>query len=127
MTLSFTATRPRRRRPDLTPMIDVVFLLLIFFMLASRFGTDQTVPLALAGQGAGYSGPPRLVEVGPASVALNGVTLQPDTLSAALRPLMQSQDDAIILRPGEYTSLQDMITVMDDLAAAGFTRLILVE
>ena len=28
----------RSRKPSLTPMIDVVFLLLVFFMLAARFG-----------------------------------------------------------------------------------------
>jgi biopolymer transport protein ExbB len=40
--------RPRiRRRISLTPMIDVVFLLLVFFMLAARFGQDQALPLAI--------------------------------------------------------------------------------
>lgn len=35
----FRLGAPRRtRRPSLTPMIDAVFLLLVFFMLASRFG-----------------------------------------------------------------------------------------
>ena len=46
------ATQSRRRTPSLTPMIDVVFLLLVFFMLASRFGVDMEIPLNLAGQGA---------------------------------------------------------------------------
>ncbi|NSY41645.1 biopolymer transporter ExbD, partial [Leisingera sp. ANG59] len=31
---------------SLTPMIDVVFLLLVFFMLASRFGMDTVLQLA---------------------------------------------------------------------------------
>ena len=43
--LQFGPPRPRRK-PSLTPMIDVVFLLLVFFMLAARFGQD--VGLALA-------------------------------------------------------------------------------
>ncbi|MFC6760360.1 ExbD/TolR family protein [Sulfitobacter porphyrae] len=42
---SFAIARPRRR-PGLTPMIDVVFLLLVFFMLASRFGQDRALPLS---------------------------------------------------------------------------------
>ena len=34
----FTFEEPHKvRRPSLTPMIDVVFLLLVFFMLAARF------------------------------------------------------------------------------------------
>ncbi|NDG47206.1 MAG: biopolymer transporter ExbD, partial [Flavobacteriia bacterium] len=34
-----------RRRPSLTPIIDVVFLLLVFFMLASTFTVDKKVNL----------------------------------------------------------------------------------
>ena len=37
-----------RRRANFTPMIDVVFLLLIFFMMISRFGDSHALPLALA-------------------------------------------------------------------------------
>lgn len=33
---------PPRRRPSLTPMIDVIFLLVVFFMLAARFGAEGT-------------------------------------------------------------------------------------
>ena len=39
----------RRRRIGLTPMIDVVFLLLVFFMLAARFGGTDAIPLTLTG------------------------------------------------------------------------------
>ena len=46
---AFASHRPRRK-PSLTPMIDVVFLLLVFFMLASRFGQDNILPL-VAGTG----------------------------------------------------------------------------
>jgi biopolymer transport protein ExbD len=42
------ASRGRARRgPGLTPLIDVVFLLLVFFMLASRFETEALLPLAV--------------------------------------------------------------------------------
>ena len=63
----------RRRGLNLTPMIDVVFLLLVFFMLVSRFGQLDGVPLALAGGAApGWSGAPRLVDVRPDGLSLNG-------------------------------------------------------
>ncbi len=47
--------RPVRRRGvmNLTPLIDVVFLLLVFFMLASTFLKFGSVPLETAGGGAG--------------------------------------------------------------------------
>lgn len=124
--ISFGMDRPRRR-PNLTPMIDVVFLLLVFFMLASRFGVDHALPLAAAGAGGGYSGPPRLVELREDGLTLNGVAIAPEALEAGLSALMQGPDDAIVLRPRDGVTLQGLVVVMDDLAAAGFTRLVLVE
>jgi len=38
---------------DLTPMLDVVFLLLIFFMVSTRFESVREVPIALPQVGAG--------------------------------------------------------------------------
>jgi biopolymer transport protein ExbD len=124
--ISFGADRPRRR-PNLTPMIDVVFLLLIFFMLSSRFGIDRALPLSVAGGGGAYSGPPRLVELDGTGLALNGVAMAPDALVAALRGLTQAPGDAIILRARGGADLQALVRVMDTLAQAGFTRLVLVD
>ena len=88
-------TRPRRR-PNLTPMIDVVLLLLVFFMMVSRFGGVQGVPLALAAPGGqvDWSGPPRLVDVLPQGVLLNGVPVAAEALATALAPLMAAPTDA---------------------------------
>ncbi|AMY68090.1 ExbD/TolR family protein [Frigidibacter mobilis] len=122
----FGADRPRRR-PNLTPMIDVVFLLLVFFMLASRFGTDMTLPLTVAGQGGGYSGPPRLVDISPEALSLNGSPIAPEVLAEALAALTEDPGDAIVLRARDEATLQQVIAVMDVLKAAGFTRLVLVE
>ena len=116
-----------RRRPNLTPMIDVVFLLLIFFMLASRFGVDRALPLAAAGSAGEYSGPPRLVELTPTGLSLNGIPVTSDGLADALAPLMQSPDDVIILRARDGADLQALVAVMDRLGTAGLARLVLVE
>ncbi|MFA5539335.1 MAG: biopolymer transporter ExbD [Gemmobacter sp.] len=123
---NFGEPRPRRR-PNLTPMIDVVFLLLIFFMLVSRFGADRVVPLMAAGEGDGWSGPPRLVSIAPGGLALNGVPVAPEGLAAALAPLVADPSDPVILRPQEGVSVQETVLVMDLLGAAGFSRLVLVE
>lgn len=125
----FAFGAPRRpRRPSLTPMIDVVFLLLVFFMLAARFDTGAALPLSLpSGTGAAYSGPPRLVEVTARGVMLNGAPLPEAGLVAALAPLMQGPDDTIVLRPRAGAGVQDVVTVIDRLRGAGFTALTLVE
>ena len=116
-----------RRRPNLTPMIDVVFLLLVFFMLASRFGTDRSLPLAVAGQGSGYAGPPRLVDIAPEALLLNGAPIAPEALAGALAALTEDPGDLIVLRARDEAPLQRVIAVMDQLAGAGFSRLALVE
>jgi biopolymer transport protein ExbD len=124
--MRFGPDRPRRR-PNLTPMIDVVFLLLVFFMLVSRFGVDRVLPLSMAGGGGGWSGPPRLVDVAPDALALNGVPVGADALAGALAPLMAGPDDPVVLRARDGAPLQALVTVMEALGAAGFTRLVLVE
>ena len=78
----------RRRRPSLTPMIDVVFLLLIFFMLVARFGVDKVIDINLPsalGQSSQYEGAPRLVEIKSGNiVSLNGTQIPLDQLSSCL-------------------------------------------
>ncbi|TMV56359.1 biopolymer transporter ExbD [Thioclava sp. BHET1] len=124
---AFTEDRPRRR-PSLTPMIDVVFLLLVFFMLAARFGTDTELPLQIAGHGgAAYSGPPRLVGIAPDGLKLNGVAMAQADLIAQLHDLTKTPGDLIVLRPLDGASLQAIVAAMDALKSSGFTDLVLVE
>ncbi|ASP22885.1 biopolymer transport protein ExbD/TolR [Antarctobacter heliothermus] len=120
-------TSPRRRRPSLTPMIDVVFLLLVFFMLVARFGGTDGISLLLSapGEETPYSGPPRLVSVLPDGLALNGQTVS--DLPAALAPLMTTQDDLIVIRPVPGTGVARLVEVLNTLREAGFARLAVVE
>ena len=124
----FAFAVPRRtRRPALTPLIDVVFLLLVFFMLASQFGREGAMDLS-ASDGAGdYAGPPRLVAILPDGVTLNGVALAEAGLADALQDLVASPDDAIVLQGADGADVQRLADIVTDLTAAGFTRLILVE
>lgn len=118
----------RRRRLNLTPMIDVVLLLLVFFMMVSRFGGMHGMPLAVAGSGgASWSGPPRLVTLGDAGVMLNGAAVPVEGLVAALRPLMATEADPVVLRTGEAAPVQMLVTVLDALRAGGITRVIVVD
>lgn len=43
--------RKRAARISLTPLIDVVFILLLFFMLTTRFGQQQAMAIDLPGTG----------------------------------------------------------------------------
>jgi len=120
----------RGRRPSLTPLVDVVFLLLVFFMLASRFAVDRSislVPPRPAAEGERYEGAPRYVTVSAEGLALNGAPVTLDGLAEALAPLMPSRDAAIVIRGAEDATLQQMVVVLDTLAAAGMTALVIAE
>ena len=106
----------RRRRPSLTPMIDVVFLLLIFFMLVARFGVDKVIDINLPsalGQSSQYEGSPRLVEIKSGNlVSLNGFDFPLDQLSSKLSQLMPSPNALIIVRNSAEANTQDLLDVL---------------
>ncbi|MBF9060968.1 biopolymer transporter ExbD [Rhodobacterales bacterium HKCCSP123] len=109
-------------------MIDVVFLLLVFFMLAARFGQEGALDLSLAGGGAGtWAGPPRLVQLGEDGLRLNGVARDEQGLIQALTGLVGSETDLILIQPDEGAALQRLLDTMALLQGAGFTNLALVE
>jgi biopolymer transport protein ExbD len=124
---AFAAPRPRRR-PSLTPMIDVVFLLLVFFMLAARFGHDTHLPLTLGGGGAvDWQGPPRLVSVLPDGLRLNGLPVATADLAGALAPLMPDAQAPVLLRAEDGADLGRLVAVIDAMRGAGITQLVVVE
>ena len=106
----------RRRRPSLTPMIDVVFLLLIFFMLVARFGVDKVIDINLPsalGQSSQYEGAPRLVEIKSGNIVLlNGTQISLDQLSSKLSQLMPSPNAMIIVRSSAEANTQDLLDVL---------------
>lgn len=127
MSFRFAPARARRR-PSLTPMIDVVFLLLVFFMLAARFGNEGVLDLRIAGGGAGdWQGPPRLVRIETETLRLNGRDMDEAALVSSLRSLTETQSDLILIQPSEGVALQRLLDVMTTLEGAGFSALALVD
>ena len=126
--LDLARERPHRR-PSLTPMVDVVFLLLVFFMLAARFGVDRVIPLAPPAEtrGGTYEGAPRLVSVTPDAILLNGRPVAAEALAGALGPLMPGPGAAVVVRARDGAALHRLVGVLDGLRAAGFTNLVLAE
>ena len=126
MSFRFAPARPRRR-PSLTPMIDVVFLLLIFFMLAARFGQEGALELRIAGgDGTGWQGPPRLVQVTAEGLRLNGVATEEGALVAALERVLPAPGDLVLVQAAEGVELQRLLDVMAVLDGGGVTNLALV-
>lgn len=118
----------RGRRPSLTPMIDVVFLLLVFFMLAAHFAGDRRITLIPPSDAEGtYEGAPRIVTVTPNGLRLNGAPVAADALAEALRPLLPGPDALVVVQSTPEASLQDVVTALDLLAAEGLGRPVFAE
>jgi len=69
----------------MTPLIDVIFLLLMFFMLSSTFSTFGEIELSQATAGTAASGAPSkrtFVQLGAARLVLNGTPVTLDELAA---------------------------------------------
>jgi len=71
---------PRRRPVALTPLIDVIFLLLLFFMLTTTFTRTGEIPLTAAG-GGGNGLPALFLRVDEDRLVLNGETVQMEALA----------------------------------------------
>ena len=117
---------------NLTPLIDVVFLLLIFFMVSTTFTreTQLKVDLPESASGEHASETTSQIEVlisAAGEVAINGNSLinpNLDNLKAALA--RESGGDTrlpVVITADAQTPHQSVITAMDAAGQQGFTRL----
>lgn len=121
------ATDGRRRALiSLTPLIDVVFILLVFFMLASSFLDWRAIdldPPARAGAASGLTGA-MLVDVRAEGLRLSGEILPLNLIVERLRQVAEDHPDRpLIVRPADGVSLQRTITVLDRLAGSGMRNI----
>lgn len=120
----------RRALIGLTPLIDVVFILLVFFMLASSFldwrAIDLNAPAEAKARGSMTGA--LLVEVRTDGLRLAGETVSIDTLTDRVGARMaQNPDQRVLIKPAAGVVLQDAVQVLDRLAAAGVTDLSLIR
>ena len=121
------STGRRARRLNMTPLSDVVFLLLVFFMLVSSFERNVPIEIRTAGALSAVSGPPRLIDIDPDGLRLNGQPVPIEEIAAALDQVVSNRSDTLILRPGDGVDLQRMVDVMSALSEHGFSALVLLE
>jgi biopolymer transport protein ExbD len=113
---------------SLTPLIDVVFILLVFFMLASSFMDWHAINLdtAPAARTAVAETEPMVIAVRGDEVLLNNTPLALDALVAKALA-RQPADQPVSLQPLERTRVQQLVRVLDALNAAGIAPLKLVD
>ncbi|ANG61716.1 biopolymer transporter TolR [Marinobacterium aestuarii] len=123
-------TLPARRRAiSLTPLIDVVFILLLFFMLSSTFTQWRQLDLAVPGTGAAT--PPVQHQVQLLSedgrFRLDNLELNLQDRGALDRQISQQSDDLFVISADSGIATQTLIELLDALKAAGARQLSLAQ
>lgn len=127
---SAIAQRRPRALISLTPLIDVVFILLLFFMLASSFIDLNSIVLDAPVTGAKTSSSQSalLVEVRFDGVRFAGRYMPLDAVAEQVSKRLQEHPDLnVLVQPGAGVNLQRTVRVLDRLSAAGATHLSLMQ
>lgn len=127
MKLALSAPRSKARI-GLTPLIDVVFILLLFFMLTSTFVERTAVDVSTPSTAPSAADPADILRIrlDTAGAYLNGAPVPVETLAAALAEQPRETDGVIIeVVPG--VPLDDTVAVMDIARAADLGPLSLIR
>ncbi|MBX3570562.1 MAG: biopolymer transporter ExbD [Rhizobiaceae bacterium] len=120
---------PRRRRASfvLTSLIDVIFLLVIFFMVTSQITPFSLIPLgAVASEGTAPPpaeqppAPPVSVRILAGAVSIGGRRVTMDELGEAFDALKSSGVDALVVSSTAAATVQDLVTVLEAARATAF-------
>jgi biopolymer transport protein ExbD len=121
--------RIRRTRPglDLTPLVDTVLNLLIFFMLSSSFAFQPGIRVRLPEAASKEEEPKQdlvLLLTRDQRLYLNDELLQVSELGARLQAQLRHREDAVvIIKADKEVSHGSVVEVMDIAKAAGVVRI----
>lgn len=124
-----------RRRPpldfhvEISPLIDVVFLLLIFFMVSTTFVEEAALEVQLPESGSTVERPEEPMELivrADGSISLGNVPVAEQDLEAALRKAFaENPDRALLVKGDERVPHGKMVHVYDAVVASGGTSMVL--
>lgn len=115
------ARRRRRAAVSLTPLVDVVFILLVFFMLATSFVDWRLIDMQSRGPGRGAGeGEAVTLDVAPQALLLGGAAVSLAGLGDRLKPRLEAAPALqIVIRPQDGADMQRLVDVLDALHGAG--------
>ena len=122
--MSSLRTQPRRSaKIGLTALIDVVFILLLFFMLSTSFSRWQSlsVDLKVGDASSQNSTTETITMLSAKAILIAGQTIKFESLATLQLASVSwfSPDTRYLLKPLKTTSVQDIVDVMTGLGAAG--------
>jgi biopolymer transport protein ExbD len=129
--VEFAARRPRRPSENIVPLINVVFLLLIFFMLTGSLRAPAPLEIELpsdaepSAPGAVPEGVPVLMLAATGELALDGRIVSPDEVSSLLATQAATRP-SIALHADARAPARIVLPLLERLERAGFEQVDLV-
>lgn len=121
--MQFERTTKKPRQIGLTPLIDVVFLLIIFFMLSTSFIKTESMELSFPSGQEVKDTPQEAVRIfvhDDQRLFLNNKEMTIPDLKAQLRlMLFKDAERSILLLSGDKVSVQRLVSIMDDIYLMG--------
>ena len=119
MVFRMTPQQKQRRGPDLTPVMDVVFILVVFFMVVSTFSETLVKPMQVNLPGSNAAAP--VPESAELVLAAAGPTLdgQPVSYEALAARLASLGGRPLVIMAGDDAPYQMLVDALDAAEAAG--------
>jgi len=132
-------------RIDMTPMVDLAFLLLTFFLLATTFIKPQVMNLILPEKNQDNSNQPKVNEKNVMSIVLEGDNKvywyigltnaqvnETNYADTGLRKVVQEQSKAnekltILIKPADASTYENLVTTLDEMAINNIQKYVLDE
>lgn len=122
--MQFEGRRRTSQIPNLTPLIDIVFLLLVFFMLTSHFVQEQALnidlPVADSGEAVTEDNQLEVVIKQEGVLLINDHIVDADNLQAVLEEQLAGREDKLVrVRGDRGAPLGEAVSVLDAARKAG--------
>lgn len=124
--MQFEGRRRTSNTPNLTPLIDIVFLLLVFFMLTSHFVREEALnielPVAESGEATNDDDQLEVVIDTAGRFLVHDHFVEVEALEATLRKALLARDNKVVrIRGDRGAALGNAVSVLDAARKAGAT------
>lgn len=128
--MRFKIEKTKKSDIDLTPILDMMFIILIFFMVAATFDLNRSIKLSLPKSFAGESSIEKnkiIIEVDrEGTISVNGNVIDILELSQEIKSIDNYKEATVYLLGDDYANYKIIIEIIDVLKLLGLTDISLV-
>jgi biopolymer transport protein ExbD len=126
--MQFKKKQQRKLNLDITPLVDVIFLLLIFFMISTTFLSYNEIkvklPEAVTESKQMNTGPIEITITRENKIYIDNKIVQPaDLLTELKQKITNTKDKTAVIRADGQVQHQVVVQVMDTAKVAGIDKL----